>query len=391
MESRNETRGETFFPFLPLPETHLLIVNRAPPPATSVVQPLFTSPIDRSSPSLHSQPDNRADRVSVRTIKDGPASEPVGTVVPDHVLSRLLQTYFRYIHPIWPLLYKPLYNSLDSTQLLDVLPRPLVGAISAIAVLLEDSQDFNPSPSKHEQAQNFFTHALMALEKQEAGRKSRSIFAAKPSILQCQVFTILALQQHSIAAYSQAGTLCGVAATMAIELQLHRKSDTDNYMDIEIKSRLWWSVYVLEKMLSCEMGRPTILRAEEADAPFPSVDESDEFEFFSGFTQAGTVSRQTKFPPSKLRTLSAFHTTIRLAMIMENISRQIYGVRARQRIRENRQIGDETRLYLWAELQEWERSMEVSPLKLDTSENLSSPPVVVTNYVVSDQLHTYGV
>jgi hypothetical protein len=66
-------------------------------------------------------------------------------------------------------------------------------------------------------------------------------------------------------------------------------------------------------------------------------------------------------------------------------------VRARQRIRENRQIGEETRLHLWAELQEWERSMEVSPLKLDTSENLSSPPVVVTNYVVSDQLHTYGV
>jgi hypothetical protein len=390
MESRNETRGGTFLPFLPLPDARLLIVNRAPPPATSVVQPLFASPIDGSSLSLHSQPNIIVDRVSAHAIKDGRTSEPEGTVVPDHVLSRLLQTYFRYIHPIWPLLYKPLYNSLDSTQLLGVLPQPLVDAISAIAVLLEDSQDRNPSPSKHEQAQNFFTHALMALERQEAGRKNRSIFAAKPSILQCQVFTILALQQHSIAAYSQAGTLCGVAATMAIELQLHRKSDTDNYMDIEIKSRLWWSVYVLEKMLSCEMGRPTILRAEEADAPFPSVDESDEFEFFSGFTQAGTVSGQTKFPPSKLRTLSAFHTTIRLAMIMENISRQIYGVRARQRIRENRQIGDETRLYLWAELQEWERSMEVSPLKLDTSENMSSPPVVVTNYVVSEQLLTYG-
>ena len=77
-------------------------------------------------------------------------------------------------------------------------------------------------------------------------------------------------------------------------------------------------------------------------------------------------------------------------MIMENVSRQIYGVRARQRIRENRQIGEETRLHLWAELQEWERSMEVSPLKLDTSENMSSPPVVVTNYVVSEQLLTYG-
>jgi hypothetical protein len=300
-------------------------------------------------------------------------------VVPDHVLSRLLQTYFRYIHPIWPVLYKPLYNSLDSTQLLDILPRALVHAISAIAVLLEDPQD-----SKHEQAQNFFAQALIALEKQEDGRKSRSIFSTKPSILQCQVFTILALQQHSIAAYSQAGTLCGVAATMAIDLQLHRKSDTDNYMDIEIKSRLWWSVYVLEKMLSCEMGRPTILRAEEADALFPSVDESDEFEFYSGSTQAGTMTGQTKLPPSKLRTISAFHTSIRLAIIMENVSRQIYGVKARQRIRENRQLGEGTRLHLWAELQEWERLIELSPLKLDISENLSSPPAIVTNYVVSD-------
>ncbi|KAN0091798.1 Fungal specific transcription factor domain containing protein [Hyaloscypha variabilis] len=291
--------------------------------------------------------------------------------------SRLLQIFFRHIHPIWPILYKPMYGSADCSQLLATLPGALTNAMMSISVLLDDLEETRLDDlSKQEAAQHFFKRALSLASEDEHIQTSEELLATKPTILRCQVFTILALQQHSIAAFSQAGVLCGVAAAMAIDLQLHRKSETGTSIEVEIKSRLWWSIYVLEKMLSWEMSRPIILRAEEADAPFPSVNESDEFEYSSTPLSPGSVSEALK-----LHSISSFHTSIRLCMIIEKITRQVYSVTARDKIRSNPTRGEETRLQLWAEIQRWENNLENSPLRLDLSETLTSGPVIVTNYV----------
>ena len=277
-----------------------------------------------------------------------------------------------------------MYGSVDSSALLDVLPGSLISAMLSISILLDDTEEFYLNGlSKHDAAHHFFKQALKLASEDELTETSEELLATKPTILRCQVFTILALQQHSIAAFSQAGVLCGVAAAMAIDLQLHRKSERGTAIEGEIKSRLWWSIYVLEKMLSLEMNRPIILRAEEADAPFPSVNESDEFEYSSTPLAPGSTSE-----PLKLHTISSFHTSIRLCLIIENISRQVYSVTARNVIRFNPAKGEETRLQLWAELQEWENDLESSPLRLDLTETLSSGPVIVTNYVVSS--HTFS-
>jgi hypothetical protein len=305
--------------------------------------------------------------------------------LPPHVSRRLFQAYFRCIHPIWPILYKPLYSSLDHEQIVEVLPRALVYAISSLAVLIHETGNHelgNHELSKFDQAQQFFDEALWSLRDPGVPQSNSSLVELKPSITNCQVYTILALQQHGIGALSQAGTLCAVASSMAIDQSLHRKSDTDNHVEMQIKSRLWWTVYTLEKMLSSEMGRPILLRAEEAETPFPSVEESDEFELYSGSSAENIALDYKRHESLKLRTISAFHTSIRIAMIMEHVSRDIYSVTARQRIREDREGGKEVRLKLWRELQEYEIAMESSPLKLDMTRNSASAPVTVTNYIV---------
>jgi hypothetical protein len=278
------------------------------------------------------------------------------------------------------MLYKPLYSSLDHEQLLEVLPRPLVYAILALAVLIHEPGDHELT--KFTQAQQFFNEALRGLKDPTVPERTHSLVELKPSITNCQVYTILALQQHGIGALSQAGTLCAVASSMAIDQSLHRKLDTDNHVETQVKSRLWWTVYTLEKMLSCEVGRPILLRAEEAETPFPSAEESDEFELYSGSSTETTVLDYKRHDSLKLRTISAFHTSIRLAMIMESVSRNIYNVTARQRIRNDREAGKEMRLKLWRELQEYEIAMGTSHLKLDMTENAASAPVTVTNYIV---------
>jgi hypothetical protein len=302
--------------------------------------------------------------------------------VPLHVSSQLFQAYFRCIHPIWPILYKPLYSSLNHEQILELLPKSLVYAILSLVVLIQGSGD--DRQLKHDQANHFFNEALRTLETLGSPQYRVGTSVLKPSIAKCQVYTILALQQHGIGNFSEAGTLCAIAASMAIDRSLHRTSDKDDQIEAQVKSRLWWNVYVLETMLSSEMGKPALLRAEEADTPFPSVEESDEYELYSEGPQAhGNLDGHS---PLKLRTISAFHTTVQMAMIMEKVSRQIYSIAARKMMFQDHAEGERTRLRLWHEIQEYEEEMEKSPLKLEKSGK--SAPVIVTNYAVRPSFNT---
>ena len=287
----------------------------------------------------------------------------------------LFRSYFRYIHPLWPVLYQPIYNTMDHAQLRETLPQALYYAILSIAVLIDDAE--NRAGSKQEQALQFFKKALKTLKDPTSMEDDQSLVDLKPSVTRCQVLTILALQQHSIGNFSQAGIICAIAGAMAIDLSIHRISESDSTIEVQIKSRTWWNIYVLEKMLSCEMNRPILLRAEEADMPFPSIEEPDEYDFYTSNTPVGELVGNNKQELLRLRTISAFHSSVKIAMVMEKTSRQIYGTAAQQRIRTDRQTGEEIRLQLSAELYDYEQMMENSHLKLDTSGKLASVPVYV--------------
>ena len=196
------------------------------------------------------------------------------------------------------------------------------------------------------------------------------------------VLTILSLQQHGLAEYSRAAVLCGLASAMAYDLRIHRASDDIEPIQAEVRSRLWWNLFILEKMVSCEMGKPILLRSEETDCPYPSVSEADEFELMSIYARSPRESDQIRNTSIKLRTISVLHTTVRLMTIMERIAREIYGLAARKAIRQKQVVGETKRMDVWWELREWERDIEASPLKLDL-DNLTSVPGTITNYVVS--------
>jgi len=140
------------------------------------------------------------------------------------------------------MLYKPLYDSLDHEQLLEVIPRPLVYAIMSLAVLIQHGDYETDHKSKQDQAQQYFDEALSALKNVGQSQKVKSLVEIESSITKCQVYTILALQQHSIGAFSQAGIFCAIAASMAIDQSLHRISEIDNHAETQVKSRLWWTI-----------------------------------------------------------------------------------------------------------------------------------------------------
>jgi len=279
-----------------------------------------------------------------------------------------------------------MYASLDYRNPGEMMPAALVAAIYSIAACIDNKpQPFatNTIVPRYPEPRVFFEEAMQLLLEGSAEDKSSQLSNAfTPSILNCQVLTILALQQHGVAEYSRAAVLCGIASSMAIELRLHRPT-TGDPLNGEVRSRLWWNLYILEKMLSCEMGRPVLLRAEETDCPYPSASEADEFELMSVYIRDRGQTDQVRNTPIKLRTISALHTTIKLSVIMERIAREIYGLADRRAIRENQAAGEDKRITLWLAMREWERALDASALRLDLSDALTSVPATVTNCVVS--------
>lgn len=300
--------------------------------------------------------------------------------------TRLLQTYFNCLHPLWPILYKPLYSSSDYANPTTMMAPALVAAIFAIASCIDRPQQYTPNSivQKFPEPVQFFEETLNLLQStKDPSTKYGMVNALVPSITNCQVLTILSLQQHGVAEYSRAAILCSLASAMAIELRINRPCDSEDTIQREIQSRLWWNLYVLENMMSTEMGRPIVLRFEESDCPFPSISEADEFELMSAQNGDQNSSPHLRSVPTKLRTISGIHSTIKISAVIERIMREVYGISARKIIRENPSEGELRRIQLWFALQNWEQEMEGSPLKLDLSNELSSVPAAVTNYVVS--------
>jgi hypothetical protein len=294
--------------------------------------------------------------------------------------AKLFQTYFASIHPIWPILYKPSYAALDHSSPTATMPAALIAAIYCIASSVERPSQSSSSAILHRysEPQQFFDEALDLIQ-QDSNQGEHAVNTFTPSITNCQVLAILALQQHGVAEYARASMLCGLASAMAIELRLHRPSSPNNTVQAEVRSRLWWNLFILEHKLSCEMAHPAILRIEETDTPFPSVSEADEFELLF----VPTPSHQDRGISVKARTISVLETTIQLSIITERISREVYSLSARKAIRHDSKLGQQKRMDLWGVIQNWERDVMASPLRLDLSESFASIPGTVINHVVS--------
>lgn len=298
--------------------------------------------------------------------------------------AKLLKTYFTSIHPHWPLIYKPQYQLTGLENMADAIPEAVLCAIYSISacILRRDvSGAATVTSSDVPYPEVLYIAALKALQEQSSSAASLYNGLLQPSITACQTLTILSLQQHGVAEFSSAALLISLAAAMAIELRLHRKNTSGDAVEVQVSSRLWWTIFVLEKLMSCEMGRPMALSINETDALYPSVLEADEYEMLP-------ISSSASDKPAlvKLYTLSGFTKSIQTSIVLEKISREVYSIAGQNAIRQDRRAGEATRRRLWNELLECRVSLESSPLAFGLYGDGHAAPVAITNMVVSSSL-----
>lgn len=279
----------------------------------------------------------------------------------------------------------PMHDYGNSNLHAEAFAPAVLYAVYAIAACVEPS-DKSPSETPMDQTPSpkiFFEASLLALQKKEGGHAStvfHPLNFINPSIESCQTLVILALQQHGLGEGSNAAMLCNIAAGMAFELKLNeiRPADAD-YVTSQIASRLWWNVYILDKVLACGLNRPVNLRYEDISTPYPSAAESDEFQLLQfRRTDSGEVVR------IKAYTMSGFVITIRMCIILEDLLRETCSVTSKQRICKDLNKAEVTRMRLWNELKDCQQTLESSNIAIMAGGNFrpAVPPVAIINSMV---------
>jgi hypothetical protein len=105
----------------------------------------------------------------------------------------------------------------------------------------------------------------------EVSKRLLSDVICSSSMTSVQVCVLQGIFLPSTTSRDAGYNLLGLALRMAVNMGMHRSFGVGSLHPHvrELRNRLWWSVYVAERLFSVEMGRPLSINDAEIDAPFP--------------------------------------------------------------------------------------------------------------------------
>ncbi|KAI9020888.1 fungal-specific transcription factor domain-containing protein, partial [Phycomyces nitens] len=99
-----------------------------------------------------------------------------------------------------------------------------------------------------------------------------------------------------------------LSTRMALELGLNKENETDevgetlsmeNWIEQELRRRVFWSVFLTDKFTSAATGRPSALQVEDCDCLLPS--DEDDWSYGHFYTESLDKSRVAHFNVQELR------------------------------------------------------------------------------------------
>ncbi|CAI7657233.1 unnamed protein product [Penicillium glandicola] len=156
----------------------------------------------------------------------------------------------------------------------------------------------------------------------------------------------------------------GTTMQIVTALGLHRKwpakvpNNGCSYLELELRRRIFWSVYTLDKYLSIMFGRPRLLHDEDIDQELP--EETNDEDLLEEDPTRRTGSTDSMMIASVLH--------YRLGRILGDISRQLYSINTL-----SRDSPLETAIRLTSELEKWKET--VPPLFNSVHPSSLIPPL----------------
>lgn len=241
---------------------------------------------------------------------------------PDRDLAdSLVEAYFRRFHYLMPVIDKPSFikqytHVMDNQHDVSIARNEtafvaLVFAVFACAAQILDDPRLKTSDSKDDGGMGmvYYERALILHHISHAGIQVEHV--------QCHV--LLASYLCSVNCLPQAWLLTGQAVRTGQDLGLHRspRRYPITNVDKETLRKIWWCVYILDRMLALALGRPLGINDIDCDVEFPvEVDDVNLSEYFNG----------ANMPRGRPSLMTGFVSLIKLYEIAGRVLRQVYAL-----------------------------------------------------------------
>lgn len=217
-------------------------------------------------------------RASVRTYAKGVwqlptpyrVSEPsfydlLHTDIPPRVVTdQLLHTYRSTAHTMFPILHLPTFQStvdeLYSRGSSPAMPRSWLALFFTVLAV---GSLFDPEPV----STSTFHRPAQYLD---ASRKISDSWNNNFELDDARTFILTAFCLNELNLKSAAWNLLGNAVRVGQDLGLYLESGPWSFIEGEMRRRVWWMIYVVDRTLATDLGRPYLIRDSDCDVSLPA-------------------------------------------------------------------------------------------------------------------------
>ncbi|TCD66495.1 hypothetical protein EIP91_001320 [Steccherinum ochraceum] len=280
-----------------------------------------------------------------RSPKEG--ASPGGTLAdlyppiiwpPPAVQDHLINLYFAYVHPFYPVVHKAAFLTLYNDR--KVGPKTRHGkSIQGISDLLLLSMFAFAARYSDDEIKNHRSTAAVH-EQVSPGGKSYADDArrvlnivyqhSRPST--CQSLLLMGIREFGVGVMEQGWLYVGMACRMAVDLGMNHNADEwkdakgellFSMADREARRQIWAACCIADKLSSIWLGRPVQFREYDYNVDYPAVIEPEEHEDWRPYP-ADALGADYRVETG--RNLSNFREQAKLSLIMSQIMAKIYPV-----------------------------------------------------------------
>lgn len=105
------------------------------------------------------------------------------------------------------------------------------------------------------------------------------ILTEESSILSLQALVSVQLFLVSMNRYNAASRLQGIAAHLTFQLRLNKcpsRSCSLSDKEAELRKRLFWSVFCIDRYISIRLGNPSVISSEDIDVCYPQSERHNQ-------------------------------------------------------------------------------------------------------------------
>lgn len=205
--------------------------------------------------------------IEEETVQDTPPPiiSDMAALPNPELANHLIDLYFKHHYPQFPVLQKQTFlvqfqNPAQPTSAL------LLCAIYATAARYSNHPSVRQGVQRRERlGMTYFDQATQMLDR----------FMDAPRVSTVQALVLMAIYESGLSQFTRPFVLIGMAVKMAQLLGLQRRCEGSDWQEAELRKRVFWSVYLLDRLIGSVLGQPMLILDKDCDVELPSLEVGD--------------------------------------------------------------------------------------------------------------------